>query len=445
MLRGGSGLWKRGIQSVVGWVSLILLSMTQPVQAQPSTPVHQIESASRAPFTAQSAAVAPGSLLDFEKLFRPFATGWTGADGLYAIPLQETLRAEEILEGVPQATSQAMRPPDPNPRVLWLFGDTLIGRINPKERQILGMLRNSAALQNTDGVHFTPPLLPALDHDFIPSPTADQWFWPGPGLFQQGELFLALPAFVHVPTHEEAFGFRQAQTVWVSVKQAHQPPAQWQFTYRPVPWSAAEAQNVSYTVAGVQDTHYWYLYGYGDHDVKPPTTFSAPTVSTDVPRRERRAFLLRLPRLPHPFAHAPEFWDGRDWSPEVSAAQPLFSGFQSEASVAYDSSLKRYVMVYTANDFSGQIKARLAPRPEGPWSEPHHVYTPPEHGQGQAFCYAGKHYPHLQGRLSPALQKKGLVLGYACNSFQAQDLSTHPELYLPRFVDVPWPAGWSKQ
>lgn len=350
---------------------------------------------------AQGAPVidAP-ALARFEQGFRPFDTGWTGADGLYAIPLGTH-------------------------RVLWVFGDTLLGALSPQGRQIVGMRRNTAALQGGDQLVFAPPLLPGLHQDFVASPGAGQWLWPGPGLAQGQRLWMVMPAFVHVPTHEEAFGFRQVSTYGVRVSNAQQPPAQWRFTLHPLPWARHGARDVSYTAAGFADETHWYLYGYGDQQSSG--------------RLDRRAFLLRLSRQPDPLAAQPAFWDGRGWTSDPTAAQALFSGFQSEASVSYHAGLQQFLMVYTANDFSGRIQLRRAPRPEGPWSDPETLFTPPDHGQGQAFCYAAKHYPHLQSFIPAAQRPQGLVLGYACNSFKAEDLTTQPHLYLPRFVAVTMP------
>ena len=74
---------------------------------------------------------------------------------------------------------------------------------------------------------------------------------------------------------------------------------------------------------------------------------------------------------------------------------------------------------------------RLAPRPEGPWSEPRTVYSVPDLSRSpQYFSYAGKAHPEL------ATRPNDLVITYAVNSSDFGDHFRDEDLYWPRFIRV---------
>lgn len=345
-----------------------------------------------------SAAHAFEPLPQLERHFRPFHTGWIGADGIYSIPLRN--------------------------QTLWLFGDTLMGEMQPTARTISGMLRNTAALQVNQRWHFKGAPGPTLQQDFFRSPDPGRWFWPGPGLFQQGSLSIMLPQFEHVPG-EAAFQFKQTATYLAQIQNPQAPLNQWRFDYTPLPW-----KNIAYTVAAVKAQAWWYIYGYRD-------------VQRDGRRsqQKRQAYLMRLPLQPlardsaSALAQA-EFWDGRGWSSQADSAAPLFTGFQSEGSVHYHAPTQSYWMVYTADDFSGQVMLRTAPHPSGPWSSAQVLFRMPEHGQDGIFCYAAKAHPQLKSFLPSHLSEHAVVIAYACNTFEPPKLESRPDVYLPRFVAV---------
>lgn len=88
------------------------------------------------------------------------------------------------------------------------------------------------------------------------------------------------------------------------------------------------------------------------------------------------------------------------WSRSLSDAIPLFGNMPSEMSVSFNAHLNCYLAVHSF-DLTGQIVARTAPNPWGPWSEPTVLWqvqpTPLDYELPYPFrlIYAGKEHPQL--------------------------------------------------
>ena len=88
------------------------------------------------------------------------------------------------------------------------------------------------------------------------------------------------------------------------------------------------------------------------------------------------------------------------WSRDLADATPVFDGMPSEMSASWNEHLQSYLAVHSL-DLSGNIVARTAPNPWGPWSKPAVVWT--VHSKRQSdlpypiLIYAGKEHPELAG------------------------------------------------
>lgn len=119
-----------------------------------------------APFVSQYCApTIPSSPSDYQSAFdevRRVGTEWAGSDGGFPTTL-------------------------PDGRVLWLYGDTLAGRIQSDGSLAPGFRqpRNSFILQS--GACFTPMMGGSANArtDIIPSP-ANEWYWPTGGVVEPG-------------------------------------------------------------------------------------------------------------------------------------------------------------------------------------------------------------------------------------------------------------------
>jgi hypothetical protein len=70
------------------------------------------------------------------------------------------------------------------------------------------------------------------------------------------------------------------------------------------------------------------------------------------------------------------YWDGAAWVPELARAQPVVPGSTSGFSVTYNDHLRSY-LAFFSRAFGKAVELRVAPRPEGPWSDPVQVYQFP--------------------------------------------------------------------
>ena len=89
--------------------------------------------------------------------------------------------------------------------------------------------------------------------------------------------------------------------------------------------------------------------------------------------------------------------DPENWTGDVYEASVIFSGMPNEMSVSYNAHLEQYLAVHCLG-LSGQIVGRTAPTPWGPWSDATVLWTvePPEAPiPYPRLIYAGKEHPEL--------------------------------------------------
>ncbi len=89
--------------------------------------------------------------------------------------------------------------------------------------------------------------------------------------------------------------------------------------------------------------------------------------------------------------------DPERWSRDVREAEVVFSGMPNEMSVSYNAYLGKYLAVHCMG-LTGEIVGRTAPAPWGPWSEGTLLWkvSPPEKPiPYPRLIYAGKEHPEL--------------------------------------------------
>lgn len=297
---------------------------------------------------------------------------WRGADAAYSVPLSSN-------------------------RILWLFGDTWITAPDAQGREGARMIRNSLAIQSGDRVEFYWRPGPS---DAFPT-TEGKWLWPLSGLRRGDRLYLFFAQFYQAKQND-MFGFALSDNLLLVVRHPDDPPAQWTFeTYRIPHFDAKE--EIVFGAASVVEGDTTYVYGT---------------------RKGGRVILARTDALTD-FAR----WEFRSASGWSSNAQPqvLFDGAAFEMSVSPHPG--GFVAVYSASGMSPEIHARLAPRPEGPWSAARTVYRVPDvDWSSRYFSYAAKAHPEL------ASAPDELVITYVTNSFEFADHFKDLRIYWPRFV-----------
>jgi hypothetical protein len=124
------------------------------------------------------------------------------------------------------------------------------------------------------------------------------------------------------------------------------------------------------------------------------------------------------------------FANGR-WSPKYSEATRLCGNMANEYSVSFQPALQKYITVYSDQGISKDLVARLAPEPQGPWSDPLLLYQCPEvQWYENIFCYAAKAHPAI------SLTSDELIVTYVANSTDFEQMAGDARIYHPRFLRV---------
>lgn len=324
-------------------------------------------------------------------------SGWVGADGNYSIPLK-------------------------GDTTLWLFSDTLVGKVQEGKRVDTCMINNSIALQRATNVpkFFYGTTTNGQPASFI---TPEQgsprgYFWLTHGIRTARGLYFFMQRIVTVQSGTP-FGFKLVDSWLAQVANPDRPPAQWRITQTQVPCTEVQAKGaLIFGGAVLREGGYVYVFG-GD---------SRPAAGKD--HAPNGLVLARVPEEQFAdFAQWRFLADG-DWQGEFKQVTPAFRGVGSEYSVSWLPGRKEYAAVYS-DGIGGNIMVRLAPTLTGPWGDPIQVFRCPEMDwPTKAFCYAAKAHPEL------VTAPDELLITYAANAWDFWDLFKDARLYWPRFVRV---------
>lgn len=321
-------------------------------------------------------------------------SGWTGGDGAYTVALDRG-------------------------RVLWLFGDTFIGRVQDGRRTDAHLVNNSAAIQSGPldsgaALHFALRALPdGRPLAFLQPADGAGWLWPYHGVRTPKGLFLFLLQ-IERAEGPAGFGFKLVATWLGKVANPDEAPEAWTVAQQKIPWGRSDRVFGSAVLARGDDC---YVYG---------------TVDAVVEGRVRKRMLVaRAPADRLEDFGSWRFFAGGGWLADADRAEAVCEDVAGEFSVSYQPALDRYVLVYTEGGLSEHIALRFARRPQGPWGEPVRVYRCPEADWGpQIFCYAGKGHPEIGDG------PQELIVTYVANATDLALLDADARLYRPRFIKV---------
>ena len=343
--------------------------------------------------------------------------GWTGGDAVYSVGLCDG-------------------------RVLWLFGDTWVGRVEDG-----GHVPGSRLVNNSIGVQRIPEKGAAPQPDeiafywgpddreghptaWIRPPNAEEWYWPADGLVGGAGGERRLSVFLWTLRRAGVEGVWNFETAGGAVAVATNLDADvrdWrvrQFVNphaavpekdgarepeRAIGWGGAVAE---WTDAG---RTYALIYGA---------------------RRKDWGNELLLARAPAERIEAFDRWeffvDG-NWSPRMADATPVVSGVMNELSVSRFESADgpRWALTSSEVLFGDRIFVRTSRSPLGPWSRPKAVFRVPDVQRNRAyFTYAAKAHPEVS---APG----ELLISYVVNSQDFGAMFRDAAIYRPRFVSVP--------
>lgn len=342
------------------------------------------------------------------------ASGWTGADGIYSIPLDGDDRAGGLART----------------DTLFLFSDTFVGDVLPNgTRQNTVMINNSLALlphgSFPSGMRFWYPApggQPASA--FVPqTPNAQpgEWYWPHDGIALGGTLHFFAQRF---RSHGQGnFAFERAGLALIELPAGSRPPFSGA-VQRDCPFylpATAQRAEMVFGVGILANTAeagapfpdgYLYLYGLRED----------PYVKKLLCARVLPADLLNF--------SAWRFWDGTAWDADPERSAVLTGRVSSELSM---SPLPdgRFLLVYQQDTLSDRVVAKIAQSPTGPFDEAIELYQCPLPSNPQVWAYNAKAHPHLSG-------PRELLISYNVNAVDFWDHFRYADIYRPRFIRVSW-------
>lgn len=323
---------------------------------------------------------------ELNALFRNDAR-WVGGDGAYSCDLG-------------------------NNRILWLFGDSLIAKDATRNRDTATFIRNSAAIQTG----YDPSRAFMAFHwgetaghpsSFIPE-QGDRWFWPGACL-RVGKGLVLFGQWLRQEGVGQ-WGFGAVGSAGLYVADADADPLTWQPQDAHLP---DLGDTVVLGTAGLVAGEHLFVYGAkgATHDYVLARFPLADARGGDV-------------------SHA-EFYSGGAWraSADLSGLpEAIFALGAPESSVHFEVKSRQFMMFQTEGFGATTLAMRVAPEPEGPWSEPVSFYRPPESFEEGAFVYAGKAHPEIAGG--------GLAVSYVPSRFEDDPRPSPADFYFPHFVRV---------
>ena len=349
-------------------------------------------------------------------------SGWTGADGVYSIPLSGDERPGSAAG---------------SGRTLILFSDTFVGTVNAdKSRSNTVMVNNTTALLTGD-----QPVAEQLQFNvrskangktvsmMVPKSPADpsERFWPSDGVVVDGKVYAFAMRIKDADTPPFAFATAGASLLWANASD-------------PAPFADAYAQKNSPLMVFAEPGGYGETY-YGLAIM--PMTAAAGVPNPDgylyvYGSRSTRYFKnLVVSRVkPAQIANfkAYRFWDGSQWVADIDAAVNVTRSVSAEFSV-HPLPDGRFMLVHMTDLLGTSVAVRYGASPVGPWGKDIIVWDAPEIAlTPNVFVYGAKAHPHL----SPAGE---LLISYHVNSFDfGENFSAGgSDIYRPRFIKLPLP------
>ena len=392
------------------WASLaVLLLCGRPAPGAERTAAKVVET--------QGLRILVEPAVQWSDLFRRYG-GWTGADGVYAIPLSG-------YEGPGKADKT---------KTLFVFGDSFIGQVDRKtmRRRDFGMVNNTLAL--LDGAR------PAADKmrfiwgtrgnggesaAFVPTTPKTRgrkyWYWLQDGVCLRGKVYLLPMVIERDPSGPKGFAFRTRGVSMIRIPVRAKGPDLDKHTQTDTPlfhvnrartlfFGAAITPNT--VVAGApKPDGYVYVYGrYHKAGIKLAVARVKPGDFEDIDKWR--------------------FWDGKTWSRNIGDAAPLGTG-GAELSVTPVASgpLKgKYLMV--SMHVERDLYIRIGDSPAGPFGPRINIYhtTEPDAGRG-VYTYNAKAHPSLS-------RPGEWLISYNVNSTSWRHLTRNADIYRPRFLKV---------
>ncbi len=351
------------------------------------------------------------------ELFKRYE-GWTGADGIYAVPLSG-------YEGPGKADET---------KTLFVFSDSFVGEVDLQTmaRRDFRMFNNTLALldggkPDVDQIRFIWGKNGDGSQSSVFIPTTPKasgkkcWYWLQDGVFLNGNIYI-LPMLIEPnPAGNEGFKFKSSGVSMIKI---------------PVGVNGPELQNHTQTDTSlfhVNETRSLF-FGAG----LMPNTAEAGAIEPDgyiyiYGRYQQGEVKLAVARVkPEDFEdlNAWRFWDGHKWSNNIDHTAPLGRGGPELSVTPIESGplAGKYLMV--SMHVERDLYIRIGESPVGPFGPRINIYHTEEPDAGQEiYTYNAKAHPSISN-------PDEWLISYNVNSTSWRHLTHNAHIYRPRFLKL---------
>jgi len=313
---------------------------------------------------------------EYNTLFDRDGDGWTGSDGAYSLPL-------------------------PDGRILWSFGDTFLGTVNPDySRPFTGLLNNTFMIQDGDQMTTFHGGTAANPTAYVLPDNPTHFYWPGDGTVIGDKVYMYMQR-IRLTGAGGPFGFEHIGADLA----IFQLPSFELIQIHDLVRTTEVLPGVSIYEEG------GYIYSYATRSVNGKNVLVSRVNVSDIQNIE--------------------YWNGVDWSANVdyNAYMKRDDGQNLKTSNMF--TVFKYGGKYrllTQADFLGRrIFLYTADSPLGPWRNKQVVYNTPE-AVGDIWTYNSFAHPEI---IHPT---KGILVSYCVNSFDFLDVFEDARNYRPRFI-----------
>lgn len=287
----------------------------------------------------------------------------------------------------------------PNQKRLWVFGDTLVGKVAENQRVAPLMYRNSLGVQGkTGGMRY---YWGEDEQGAFTNKRDGEWYWPADFVLldKVGYFFLRR---IHETDPADVMGFAVAGTDVAVVENVTLPPSEWNTSYISI-----SRDGSAVGVAAAADKDYVYLLA---NDAADEHAFYLARMSRLAMKEQLLVLTYFNPRY--------KKWQGS------APHRPIIAKGAPEASLAWDEQAQHWRLIYSEAGLSPNIVQQTAKKITGAWSPPELLYRCPEAEQKDIICYAGK---EVEGTVP-------MDVTYSVNSLVPADLEADATLYIPRLI-----------
>ena len=350
----------------------------------------------------------------WSELFHRY-TGWSGADGIYSIPLSGSESYSE--------------------KTLFVFSDTFIGDVDSVTNQRIPptyMVNNTyAILDGNEPDNNNIQFYYDLDNDSIPTSffipntpesEPEDWYWLMDGISINETIYLyALRMDYDVPPFSvdgvALIKFQLDEENQLSAIEQYDTPLFYQYDNGDYVWYGQAIMPLTNSSEVLAPDDYIYFYGVYNSS---SSNMKYMTVS-------------RTQENTIEDYNSWEFWDGSEWTLDISDAELLTQQISPEFSVT-QIDLGNYIAIFQQGGVGRSVAYRTANNPTGPFDLFNIIWDAPEYNEfDDVSAYNAKAHPHLS---SP----DRLLISYNVNTNIGGDFWYHFErgdLYRPRFISIP--------